>query len=304
MIVRWVSSAGSLAVLLLGSLVQAQYTFPPEKRDGMAAQLTVQAANKSVEPGVGAVTLTLTIEGPETLEVEEPQLGDPTAAWREERLPSTRTVRNYRATWSQVIRLKQSKKGVETLPDVSVRFRHGPQADWEEAKWIDILKQLRDVPGPPRPPEDEPSWLRRWGVIVAGGATVLLLLAAWMIWRRRSRPQPPLPPDQWALRELDRIESTLMPPQGDAEAFHTQLSHIVRRYLAERYVPHALQQTTTEFLEAVHQVPQLAVEQQEQLRDLFKRCDLAKFARASTPPEECRHTAELARELVQTTART
>ncbi|HEY7315748.1 MAG TPA: hypothetical protein VH643_40840 [Gemmataceae bacterium] len=301
MIVRWIGGAGSVAVLLFGALAQAQYTFPPEKHDDMEAQLTVQAANKTAEAGLGEVTLTLTVIGPETLEVEEPQLGDPTAAWKEERLTSARAVRNQRATWRQIIRLKQRKKGVETVPDLSVRFRSGPQAEWKEAKWIDILKQARDVFGPPRPPEDESSWLRRRGLTLAVGAAVLLVLAAWIVRRRRGRSEPPLPPDQWALREFDRIESTLTPPRGDAEAFHTQLSLVVRRYLAERYVPHALQQTTAEFLDAVRQVPQLPAEQQERLRDLFERCDLAKFARASTPPEECRRSAELARELVQTT---
>ena len=140
-------------------------------------------------------------------------------------------------------------------------------------------------------------WLHRQALTIAVGAAVLLVLAAWMMRRRRS--EPPLPAEQWALRELDRIEYTLIPPQGDAEAFHTQLSLVVRRYLAERYVPQALQQTTMEFLEAVRQVPQLPASQQEQLRELFERCDLAKFARASTPPEECRRSAELARQLVQ-----
>src|SRR5690349_11781035 len=114
MSVSWVG-AGSLAVLFVGSLAQAQYTFPPQKRGGMEAQLTVQAANKSAEPGVGEVTLTLTVKGPQTLEVEEPQLGDPTAAWKEERLTSTRTVQEGGAIWREVIRLKQSKKGNETV---------------------------------------------------------------------------------------------------------------------------------------------------------------------------------------------
>jgi hypothetical protein len=116
--------------------------------------------------------------------------------------------------------------------------------------------------------------------------------------------------DQWAQREIQRIEGTLMPPQGEAETYHTQLSFIVRRYLTEQFGLHALQQTTTEFLEAVRQVPQVTAEQKTQLtteqqallRELFERCDLAKFARARTLPEECRRTAELARELVRQTA--
>jgi hypothetical protein len=301
MVVRWRRAAAGAVVLLFGALLHAQYTFDPVTRDDMEAELTVQAAERTAEQGIGAVTLTLTVKGPDTLEVDEPHLGDPTAAWKEERPAYTQAIQGGRKTWRQVIRLKQNKKGVETVPDVSLRFRDGPDADWEEAKWVDILKQMRDGPRPPQPPPPEPSWLWRWGLALALGLATVLLVS-WMMKRRRDRQESPLPPDQGALSELDRIERTLMPPQGNAEVFHTQLSHIVRRYLAERYVPHALQQTTAEFLEAVRQVPQLSAEQQERLRDLFERCDLAKFARASTPPEECRRTAELARELVRQTS--
>jgi hypothetical protein len=298
MIVHGSRAAAGAAVFLFGSLLHAQVTLKPEKRNDMEAELTVRAAERTAEQGLGEVTLTQTVKGPITLEVEQPHLGDPTAAWKEERRAPTQTIQDGRKTWCQVIRLKQSKKGVETVPDVSLRFRDGPNADWEEAKWVDILKELRDGPLPPQPPPPQASWLRRWGPMFALGVAALLL-GAWMMKRRRGRREPPLPPDQWALRELDRIERTLMPPRGDAEIFHTQLSQVVRRYLAERYVPHALQQTTAEFLEAVRQVPQLPAEQQERLRDLFERCDLAKFARVSTPPEECQRTAEMVRELVR-----
>jgi hypothetical protein len=298
MIVRWGRAAAGAVVLLFGTLLHAQFTFDPELRGDMEAELTVQAAKRTDEQGLGAVTLLLTVKGPDTLEVKKPHLGYPAEPWKEEWPPSTRVVQDKRATWSQIIHLKQSKKGVEAIPDVSLRFRDGPESGWEEANWVDILKQLRDGPRPPQPPENKSSRLQRWGLALALGLSALLL-ASWMVKRRRVRQEPPLPPDQWALNELERIERTLTPPQGDAEAFHTQLSHVVRRYLAERYVPHALQQTTVEFLEAVRQVPQLSAEQQERLRDLFERCDLAKFARASTPPEECRRTAELARELVR-----
>jgi hypothetical protein len=299
---RRTHAAAGLALVLLGSLLHAQCTLS-EKRGDMEARLTVEAAKGPPLQGFGALTLTLSVTGPATLEVEEPRLGDPTSEWKEERLTSTHVVEKRGATWSQVIRLKQAKKGVAPVPEVSVRFRAGPDATWEEAKWVNIFKGSPDAPRPPAPPPEERSWLRRWGFAIILGLTGLLLVGAWIARRRRTVPAPPLPPDQYALRELERIERTLLPPQGDPEAYHTQLSHIVRRYLAERFGLHALTQTTAEFLEAVRQVPQLSAEQQALLRDVFERCDLAKFARATTPPEECRRTAESARALVrQTTA--
>jgi hypothetical protein len=287
-------------VILLGSLSHAQFEFPQEKRGSMEARLTVEAAKQTAVPGLGAVTLTLTVTGPATLEVEEPHLGDPTAAWKEERLSSTQTVEKDRAAWSQVIRLKQVKPGVVPVADVSVRFRDGPESTWEEARWVDILKQERDIPGPPLPPPPQPWWLLRWRFPILVGL-VGLLLGAWLMRRRRAMPEAPLPPAQWALRELDRVEAMSLPPRGEPEAYHTQLSQVLRRYLTEHLGLYALQQTTDEFFAAVGQVPYLSEEQQALLRDFFQRCDLAKFARASVSPEECRRTTELARELVRQT---
>jgi len=287
-----------LTVLLFGPLLPAQFTFPPQKRGDMEALLTVEAAKRTPQPGLGAATLTLSVEGPATLDVEEPHLSDVTASWKEERLTSTRIVEKKRATRSQVIRLTQLKPGVEAPPDMSVRFRAGPDGTWEEAKWVDILKPVRDLPPPPAPPAPPPSWLRRWQWHLLLGCGIVLL-AAWIAKRWRGRPTPALPPDQYALRELADIEETLLSPQGDAEVFHTRLSHVVRRYLAERFGLHALEQTTSEFIDSVGQGPHLSAEQQALLRELFERCDLAKFARASTPPDECRRTAEMARELVR-----
>lgn len=278
----------------------AQITLGPQQRGDMEAVLTIAAAKQAAVQGLGEITLTLTVKGPTTLEVEEPHLGDPTAAWKEERDSRSQVAQAGRATWSQVIHLRQVKPGAATVPEVSLRFREGPSADWQEAKWVNILKDMREGPRPPAPAV-QPSWLRRWGFAIILGMTGLTIVAAWLVKRRRIAPAPPLPPDQFALRELDRLEQTSAGIE-DAAAYHTELSHILRRYLAERFGLHALEQTTAEFLDAVHQHPQMSPEQQKLLHDFFARCDLAKFAGLPTPPDERRHTTELGREVVWQTA--
>ncbi|HTU19135.1 MAG TPA: hypothetical protein VMG10_13830 [Gemmataceae bacterium] len=324
-VVPWSCVALTIGGFLSASSLQAQLTLDPRTYKDIEAELTVQVADRTAERGFGAATFTLTVKGPDTLEVEEPRLDDPAGAWKEERPPSTKVVHDSRATWRQVFRLKQSKKGIETLPDVSVRFRDGPGAEWEEATWVDILKHIRSLQAPPATAEEPLSWLRRWGLLLALAASALLVLLIWLRQRRRLQSGASLPPDQWALREIERIETTLMPPQGEAETYHTQMSYVVRRYLTDLFGLHALQQTTAELLEAVHWIPQatdehqtlsqkgteqgpaanwrpkLTAEQLSLVSELFKRCDLAKFARASTSPDECRNAAELARELVRQT---
>jgi hypothetical protein len=322
MFVRWYRVAATLAGMLISALLHAQYTFPPRTHQDMEARLTVLAAKETPERGRGEATLTLTISGPATLEVEPPRLEDAAAAWKEERQARTREVQGKRVVWQQVIRLQQIKPGLEPLADLSVRFRREPDADWVEEKWTDILRHVR-IPPAQLPIEVTPSWMRRWGFVLILAATGLLGFVAWLARHRKIRREPALPPDQWALQEIERAEATLSPPLGEAEAFHTQISFVTRRYLAERFGMHALQQTTAEFLEAVRHAPAtpadepmllhqgnltdlhppLSGEQQTLLIDLFERCDLAKFARFITAPEECRRTAELARDFVRQTSK-
>lgn len=291
-----------LCSFLLASPLHAQFSFQPRQHEDMEAVLTVQSGKQTPERGLGNVTLTLTVTGPPTLDVEEPRLGDAAAAWKEERLTSTRMLEEQSATWSQIIRLKQVKRGLEPLPDLTVRFRRGPEAQWVEEKWIDILRYARDGTEPPRLAEERPSWLRRWGFVFIVSVTALVVLLAWLKKRWRVHRQAPLPLDRWALREIERIEATLLPPRGQAETYHTQISFVVRRFLAERYGLFALQQTTPEFLDATRQLPQLPAEEQARLTELFQRCDLAKFARAGASPEECHQTAAIARDLVRQTS--
>ena len=117
--------SGVAITAVLGCLVYADYSYPPQKHGDMEARLTVAAADRTSEPGRGEVTLTLTVQGSTTLEVEKPELRDTTDSWKEERLTSTRTVEKdtQRATWSQVIRLKQVKPGVEAPPPGRARPR-------------------------------------------------------------------------------------------------------------------------------------------------------------------------------------
>jgi hypothetical protein len=301
MIVRRSCIASLLAGCLTASLLHAAFTFETRKHKDMQAVLTVEAGKTTAERGLGEATLTLTIEGPLTLDVEEPRLGDAAGAWKEERSAGTREVQNQRAVWKQIIRLKQIKRGLEPMPDLTVRFRRDTGADWIEEKWIDILRHVREGMEPPQPEEEGPSWLRRWGFVLILAATAVLVLLAWVSKRRPIRHRAPLSPDRWAMREIERIERTLLPPQGNAETYHTQISYVARRYLAERFGVHALQQTTAEFREAIQQVPQLSADEQLLLTELFERCDLAKFARAETSPEECQRTSALACELVRRT---
>jgi hypothetical protein len=315
--IRWTLAA--IALALFGPPLGADENAPPPeergdtlplvKRGDMIAELNVKVKQPPVgrpraEPPFAVVRLTVTVWGGPTLDVEAPPHAEVIDdAWKQTPVAGPKLDRKTDGTtWKQTIELEQVKPGTLPIPSVKIRFRDDPaSAKWEEVEWTDILREPHGAPilEGPLPEEARRGWLL-W--VSLGLAALALLLGSWGLKRRLTGPAKPLPPDEWALQELARIEKTLLPPAGDAERYHTLLSNVVRRYLAERFQLPAPRLTTAEFLEEVRKVPDLSAEQQTLLRDFFERCDLAKFARASATPEECLRATELARTFVRQTA--
>ncbi len=246
-------------------------TLPEQQRGDMTARLTVHVEDAGAQPGSALVRLTLTAAGGPLLQVEAPELSDSLNAWEAARNEWCR-LDGDRLTWTATLLLRQTKPGSAALPDVSVRFRDSPGAAWQKAEWVDLLKSPREAPPAELLPPLAPTPWLAW----AGAATAVLVLAAVGCWigLRPRRPRQP-PPERWALQELGRLDASA---PADPAAYHTALSDVVRRYLADRFGLPATRQTTAEFLEAVRRSGRLADEQQALLSDFLERCDLAKFA--------------------------
>jgi hypothetical protein len=167
------------------------------------------------------------------------------------------------------------------------------------------VSSLRDVTGIERPPPPPPR--PRWPLALALALAVVVSLNLVFLGRKlarwRARRKADVPPDRWALTELDRVEALALPSAGEVEQFHRLLSDVVRRYLEMRFGVHAPQQTTPEFLAAMRHSPQLPAALQALLQDFLERCDLAKFARAGFSPSDCQEAAGMARAFVLQTTR-
>jgi hypothetical protein len=289
----------SVVLLILAASpgkAQGAYTYPPEQRGAVGAVLEVRMAQRGPAVGQAAATYTIQLSGPANLEVMPVRLGDAAGAWKTAAEASSWSDQNGRVSQTLTVLLHQVKPGTAPLPDVRLRFREGPEAPWEEVEWLDVLRQLRDVPGPSRPaePASRSTW---WIAGLAGGVAALVL---GLLLRRRRAGSSPVPAESQALAEVDRLEATALPPAGTAAAFHTQLSEIIRRYLATRFGLKALEQTTAEFLTAACKEPALE-SQAALLAEFCQRCDLAKFAAADLSAAECCRSAALARTLVEQT---
>jgi hypothetical protein len=257
------------------------------------------------------ITVILSIEGQATLEVQPLDKVTASADWEIGKIsrPQKTSLPGSRIRWQQTFVLDPAKAGDLLLTLEPLKYRETSNGVWEEIAWKAIpvhvgteilqadVQELRDA----TPPEQLPS-LPVWRVPVAWAALPLALAGlglAVVYCLRRARRQPPLPPDQWALRELERISGLPLNSQTDMEQFHLQLSDVVRKFMELRFQLPAPEQTTAEFVIEMQRSTHLQPEQRETLRSLLEHCDLVKFARLLPSGDEAQQILATARTLVQ-----
>lgn len=154
---------------------------------------------------------------------------------------------------------------------------------------------IEDVPAAPAPSYPALAIFLFAAILVIGTLIAIRVLTR----RRRS---PPLPADQWALRELDLIEAPVQPSPETIANFHTSLSRVIRGYLEQQFQLPASRQTTEEFFETLRYSAQLRADDLPLLHEFLNRCDLGKFARVLPSSQECQKTSAMARRFIEQTA--
>lgn len=142
-----------------------------------------------------------------------------------------------------------------------------------------------------------------WWILAGAGAAVSLAVAWWMMNRPgKVEAEPPLPPDQWALREIERLEAERLPERGEVDGFFVRLSDVVRTYLERRFGIAAPEQTTQEFLRAAGRHPELAGGHERTLAQFLRTADMVKFAAQRPAGTECGRALDAMRGFVRATA--
>ncbi len=214
--------------------------------------------------------------------------------------------------WTRVYELESLSSGTQEIPEVAVAFtdRRGatPQHDVIKSEPIAIAinsvlegqadpTKFRDIKGAVDLPITAPPSYTAWWI--AGGtaaalATLLLIVAL------RKRRQ--LNAQQWALAELERLESEGHVEQGRVQLFYSRLTDIVRAYIERRFEIAAPRQTTDEFLTHIHDGETLGEEHRELLQQFLAQADMVKFASFCPATSEGNEAIETARRFVLETA--
>ena len=136
---------------------------------------------------------------------------------------------------------------------------------------------LRDIHGPLPLAGDFPML----GIGLAVLLALLLLLAVFLLWRRRGRQKAPataILPWEEALQALD--DAALLREEGDSLGYLQRTDHILRRYLELRFSLPSTRQTRGELEGALQALGEEWLQEwRGELLRLLRLADLAKFAR-------------------------
>jgi hypothetical protein len=136
---------------------------------------------------------------------------------------------------------------------------------------------------------------------------VVLIGVLWFLKYRKKksvpRPVVVLPAHVIAYQRLETLKKQQLLVQGKMKEYFTVLSDIVRRYLEGQFQISAPEMTTEEFLWSLNDTTSFVFQHRELLRDFLVSCDLVKFAKYGPTAEECEHSFNLAKRLIDETSR-
>lgn len=284
-----------------------------------AIRLSLQADRQTI--GItDRLRVTLSVEAPAAVEVTLPQVESPLGSFvvlRQEAIAPSSVAPGIQL-WRQVYELEAERSGTLSIPSLPVEVTQRPdgdapsltlQTDPLSIAVTTLLGEDADV----RAPNDiaPPIALQRRGMPpwvwlgLVGVVGLCGLLGLW--WLRRRKARATVEPEQQlahvlALQALqDLVQSGVM-QASQAERFYVRLSDILRHYVEWRFGLQAAEQTTEEFLAAVHQTGGLIGSHQNLLGTFLEHCDLVKFARHQPTLADMQGAYDSATEFVQRTA--
>ncbi|MEI8176285.1 MAG: hypothetical protein WCG78_05410 [Candidatus Omnitrophota bacterium] len=202
--------------------------------------------------------------------------------------------------------------GEQVIPATAVKYRVKGSAAWREMPVkevkVNIRSMLNGVPQRQgsrdiRGPKCIVGRTPLVAALVAGSLLALGMFFGFLWMRKRAREYhaPLRSAHEIAYEALEALEKKDYIHRGQASAYYSELSGIVRRYLENRFAIRAPEMTTEEFLLSVKEEGALVPEHKGLLRDFLMNCDMVKFAKYQPGGEDAAVSFASAKRLVDQT---
>ena len=168
----------------------------------------------------------------------------------------------------------------------------------------DDLADMLDIKDIYREPTNWRDYL--WPVLpIVIGVLLFAFVVWWLLLRRkktglRATRTLAQPPHELALRQLAELERKQLWQTGQLKKFYSELTHIVREYLEQRYNIPALESASDEILRLLLNTS-IPAPLLTPLSELLRWADLAKFAKGAPPEHFHAQALREARYLVEQT---
>ncbi|MBO7455558.1 MAG: hypothetical protein J6T76_04065 [Paludibacteraceae bacterium] len=116
-----------------------------------------------------------------------------------------------------------------------------------------------------------------------------------------AKKDPERPADEVALEALDRIREEKIWTQGHTKQYHTELTDVLRTYIAKRFGVASTEKTSDETLQAMKPILSEQRELHASLTKVLRLADLVKFAKWQATPDENEQALHIAYEFVNET---
>ena len=213
----------------------------------------------------------------------------------------TTTLNDGRVQYNQYLTLTSFQDSlfyIEPLPFVS-----GDDTVWSESLMLNVVQPfeldsadlaITDIKGIYK----APIWwwgILRWVLLalaIAGVGIGGYYLITYLQGRKSNSgedtasAEPLRPAEEVALEKLDAIREEKIWQTGQVKEYHTQLTDVVREYIARRFEVSSTEQTSDETLRAIRPLLNEKKDLYEQLRKMLTLADLVKFAKWTTTPDE------------------
>ncbi len=216
-------------------------------------------------------------------------------------LVDTTLLKDGRVQYNQYITLTSFQDSLFYIAPLP--FASGGDTLWSEALTLNVVQPfeidstdmaITDIKGI----EKAPIWW--WGIfrwilltlVLIGLGVGLYYLVRFIESRKRSsiptlEPAQPLrPAEEVALEKLELIRTQKLWQQGQIKEYYTQLTDVVREYIARRFAVSSTEQTSDETLSAMRPILSAQRELYDDLRKMLTLADLVKFAKWNTTPDE------------------